>query len=162
MRDGGRSVRPVALLFTSMDTNHDLVVEAAELTAALPVEWARADADGNGVASPFEMDAWCKAVFGDAEEQPGRISMDVNIDGSVTRAEFDKALQLEFSRMDANGDGRLERSEMLSGRASMGGEPGGGGFGGGEGGGQRRGGGPGGGGGGRRGGGGGSGPGFPG
>lgn len=152
--DGGRSAPPVALLFTSMDANHDLLVDAAELTAAIPIEFARADRDGDGKISAQEMIAWGTAVLGDPEQLPNRMTFDVDLDGVVTKAEFEKGLQIEFSKLDRNGDGRISRPEMLGeargfsgpgnddiGGGRSGGGPGGGGGGGGGRGGGRRGGG---------------------
>jgi hypothetical protein len=128
MAAGGKMARPAALLFVGMDADRDLVVTTAELTDGLAVEWKRADRDGNGALSAFEMADWCAAVLGDAD-----------VDGQVTHAEFDAGIRREFAAFDRNGDGRLERAELLT---AAGGRPGGGDGGGADGG---RGGGPGGG-----------------
>jgi hypothetical protein len=78
-------------------------------------------------------------VLGDADAAPGRLSLDADVDGQVTHAEFDAGIRREFAAFDRNGDGRLERAELLT---AAGGRPGGGDGGGADGG---RGGGPGGG-----------------
>ena len=62
--------RPVALLFTGMDTNRDLVVSTDELNHGIDQEFARADVDKSGVITGFEMADWCKAVMGDAAAMP--------------------------------------------------------------------------------------------
>jgi uncharacterized membrane protein YgcG len=139
MAAGGKMARPAALLFVGMDADRDLVVTTAELTDGLAVEWKRADRDGNGALSAFEMADWCAAVLGDADAAPGRLSLDADVDGQVTHAEFDAGIRREFAAFDRNGDGRLERAELLT---AAGGRPGGGDGGGADGG---RGGGPGGG-----------------
>jgi hypothetical protein len=109
----GRMARPVALLFVSMDTNHDLVVTAAELANGIKAEWERADRDHSGALSGFEMSDWCAAVLGDAEASPGRLSLDTDVNGSVTREEFETGLKKEFAILDRNADGRLDRAELL-------------------------------------------------
>lgn len=124
--------RPVALLFTSMDANHDLYVSIDELAKGTEVEFARADADKSGVITGFEMADWCKAVMGDAAALPDLREMDTDMNYTVTLHEFTVALKQQFERMDRNGDGLLTREEMLmdAPHFRMGGEggaPGGGG-----------------------------------
>ena len=109
----GRMARPAALLFVSMDTDKDLFVTAAELAEGIKAEWARADKDHNGVLSAFEMSGWCAAVLGDADATPGRLSLDSDVNGLVTHEEFEAGLKKEFAMLDRNGDGRLDRSELL-------------------------------------------------
>lgn len=149
--------RPVALLFTGMDANHDLVVSTDELLKGIDEEFARADVDRSGVVTGFEMADWCKTALGDAEALPDLREMDTDINYTVTPHEFTTALKHQFERMDKNGDGLLTRAEMLmdaphfrmggeSGAPSGGQRPKGGGGGRGPGGGGRGGGGPGGGG----------------
>ena len=105
--------RPVALLFTSFDTNDDLVVSKDELAAAIPREFANADADQSGVLTGFEMVDWCTRALGDKEAQPDLRAMDNDMNYTVTEHEFAVALNHEFDRMDFNQDGQLTRAEML-------------------------------------------------
>lgn len=109
----GRFARPVALLFVSMDTDHDLVVTGQELAAGIRAEWARADKNHNDVISGFEIADWDKAVLGDPEAMPDRLSLDVDLDGSISFAEFEAGLKSAFANLDANRDGRLDREELL-------------------------------------------------
>jgi hypothetical protein len=139
----GRMARPVALLFVNMDADRDLTVTAAELADGIKAEWARADKDRNGALSAFEMSDWCTAVLGDPDATPGRLSLDADVNGTVTREEFETGLKKEFAAMDRNADGRLDRAELLmqvgrpqasdgSGQRPPGGGQGGGGRGGGR------------------------------
>lgn len=105
--------RPVALLFTGMDTNRDLVVSTDELNHGIDQEFARADVDKSGVITGFEMADWCKAVMGDAAAMPDLREMDTDMNYTVTPHEFATALKHQFERMDKNGDGLLTREEML-------------------------------------------------
>jgi Ca2+-binding EF-hand superfamily protein len=109
----GRFARPIALLFVSMDADHDLSVTSTELAEGLKTEWARADRDRNGSLSAFEMSDWCKAVLGDPDATPGRLSLDTDVNGVVTREEFEAGLKKEFAMLDRNADGRLDRAELL-------------------------------------------------
>ncbi|MFT3724081.1 MAG: hypothetical protein QM773_10875 [Hyphomonadaceae bacterium] len=105
--------RPVALLFTGMDTNRDLYVSSDELAKGIEEEFARADADRSGTLTGFEMADWCKAVMGDAASIPDLREMDTDMNYTVTPQEFATALKHQFERMDKNGDGLLTREEML-------------------------------------------------
>ena len=105
--------RPVALLFTGMDANRDLVVTADELDAAIDTEFTRADADGSGVITGFEMIDWGKVALGDGGALPDLRSMDTDMNYTVTAFEFATGLRHEFERLDRNGDKVLYRAEML-------------------------------------------------
>ena len=109
----GRMARPAALLFVNMDTDRDLSVSAAELADGIKTEWLRADKDRNGALSAFEMSDWCATVLGDADATPGRLSLDSDVNGVVTREEFETGLKKEFASLDRNADGRLDRAELL-------------------------------------------------
>lgn len=118
-RPGGASLqeakiaRPVAILFAGFDTNHDLLLDKAELEAAIPLEFERADVDRSGVLTGFEMADWCRLVLGDKEALPDMRAMDTDINYTVTPDEFAAALRHEFGRMDKNEDGRITRAELL-------------------------------------------------
>lgn len=105
--------RPIALLFTSLDTDDDFIVSKDELDSAIPREFARADADQSGVLTGFEMADWCALVLGDKEAQPDLRAMDNDMNYTVTQHEFAVALRHEFDRMDRNQDGFLTRAELL-------------------------------------------------
>ncbi len=106
--------QPASLLFVSMDRDHDLLITSDETFDGIESEWLRADTEGNGKISSFEIDAWLTTVLGDPDAAPTRISFDVNLDGSITPNEFKVRLGDEFARLDANHDGILSRSELLA------------------------------------------------
>ncbi len=105
--------RPVAILFTSMDANGDLLVTRDELETGIETEFARADVDRSGVITGFEMMDWGKSVLGDAEALPDMRAMDSDLNYTVTKLEFATALRHEFERLDVNGDKVLTRAELL-------------------------------------------------
>lgn len=105
--------RPIAILFTGLDANRDLVLDKAELEAAIPLEFDRADVDRSGVLTGFEMADWCRLVLGDKEALPDMRAMDTDLNYTVTPQEFAAALRHEFDRMDKDQDGRITRAELL-------------------------------------------------
>ena len=105
--------RPVAILFTGMDANRDLVLTREELEAAIPLEFARADVDHGGVITGFEMTDWRRLMMGDKEAQPDMRAADTDMNYTVTPEEFIIALRHEFNRVDKDQDGRIARAELL-------------------------------------------------
>lgn len=105
--------RPVAILFTGLDANRDMMVTADELNAGIEAEFARADTDRSGVITGFEMVDWGRTVLGDAEALPDLRAMDVDLNYTVTPQEFSTALRREFEKLDRNADGVLTRAELL-------------------------------------------------
>lgn len=136
--DGGQIARPIALLFTGMDTSHDRATDPAELAHGIAAEWASLPADPRGTVPALEISAWAATALGNPEALPNQISFDVNLDGRISQEEFAARLKAEFARLDRDHDGRLTRAEMLSdvpmrqraqdgGSRPSGGPPGGGG-----------------------------------
>ena len=113
MLQESKVARPVALLFTGMDANHDFVVTLDELDAAINGEFARADVDGSGAVTGFEMVDWGKTVLGDGEALPDLRAMDADMNYTVTPREFAVGLRHEFDRLDKDGDKMLTRAELL-------------------------------------------------
>lgn len=105
--------RSIAILFTGLDANQDLVFDRSELEAAIPREFERADVDHSGVITGFEMTDWCILMLGDKEAQPDLRTMDSDVNYIITPHEFTTALRHEFDRMDKDQDGRITRAEML-------------------------------------------------
>ncbi len=113
MLQEAKIARPIAILFTGMDANRDLVLSREEFEAAIPTEFARADVDHSGVITGFEMTDWCRLMMGDKEAQPDMRAADTDMNYTITPAEFSVALRHEFDHMDKDQDGRITRAEML-------------------------------------------------
>lgn len=113
MLQESKVARPVALLFTGMDANHDFIVTLDELDAAINGEFARSDVDGSGVVTGFEMLDWDKTALGDGEALPDLRAMDTDMNYTVTPQEFAVGLRHEFERLDKDGDKMLTRAELL-------------------------------------------------
>jgi hypothetical protein len=129
--NGGQVARPIALLFTGMDTGHDHAIGPAELTAGISEEWAHLPVSASGTVPAVAMSDWAMTALGNPEALPNHIAFDVNLDGQISEEEFRTRLTDEFDRLDRDHDGQLTRAEMLMdvplrSQDSGGGMPGGG------------------------------------
>ena len=123
---------PVALLAVSFDKDGDGLTTTIEREAGLRALWPRADADGSGVLSPLEFNAWRAIWLGNADGRPGHVTFDRNVDNRITAEEFMEGFERELRHFDKDGDGALSRGELVrfiaapQGRGPGGGPPGGG------------------------------------
>jgi len=108
-RTSGTFLQPIAIVFTSMDTNGDKIVSLAEVQTGINSEWSAFDRSPS--AAYFA--EWSLKNLGSTDAMPTFMSFDRDFSGVITQAEFSGQLESSFNRMDKNGDGRLERSEML-------------------------------------------------
>ncbi|MEQ8301210.1 MAG: hypothetical protein RH945_11780 [Hyphomonas sp.] len=107
---GGMIARPVALLFASMDVDHDHVIDEAELANGITREW---QAIGEKTVSALALAEWSVYALGDADALPNHIAFDRNFDGQVTEVEFHARLISEFAQLDKDHDQQLTRAELL-------------------------------------------------
>ena len=115
-RDAARSVTsaaPISLVFVELDQNHDQNLSRTELEAGLAALFSAADQNGDGALSPGELRAWFIRHLGSEYPVPGRLAFDPDGDNSVSLSEFSAVFSNAFTRMDADGDGVLVRSEMV-------------------------------------------------
>lgn len=100
--------------FDRMDSDKDGALSVEEFVAG-DRRFARFDLDADGTVSEEEIDAAIAERMRQVKE-----SMLARLDGdgdrSVSRAEYDEQRRKRFSRMDANGDGRIERDEASAAR----------------------------------------------
>lgn len=107
----GMAAKPISVLFASMDMDSDAVVDAAELALGTDVEWLRLSNGSSVRALGFE--AWSIDVLGSSDTLPSFVAFDRDLDGAITSDEFSVRLRTEFSALDSNKNGRLERSELV-------------------------------------------------
>ena len=108
-RRSGTFVKPIGLLFTSMDSNRNSLVSRSELNAGIASEWRSFSTNPGAIA----YNQWSLENLGSADAQPTFMSFDKNFDGNLSQEEFSNHLEQSFLRMDSNNDGQLERSEMI-------------------------------------------------
>lgn len=107
----GMAAKPIGLLFASMDSNHDTLIDRSELELGLEAEWLRLTSSSRANALDFE--AWSLAALGAKDTLPAFIAFDRDLDGRISREDFAKRLQIEFELADADNSGTLTRSELL-------------------------------------------------
>ena len=115
-RDAARSVTsaaPISLVFVELDQNRDQSLSRTELEAGLAALFSAADQNGDGALSPGELRAWFIRHLGSEYPVPGRLAFDPDGDNSVSLSEFSAVFSNAFTRMDADGDDVLVRSEMV-------------------------------------------------
>ena len=106
---GRAIIEPISLFFASIDSDGDAIVTETELDEAIKTEW-----DSFGVRPrALQFMDWSLKTFGSADISPRFLSFDSNFDSVISETEFASRLTAEFLRLDKNGDGRLERSEMI-------------------------------------------------
>ncbi len=105
-------VDPLALFYVGMDMDDDLVISREELDVRAPIQFVRADTDGDNHLRPLELSAWVEQAIGTRDAPYGMGSFDRVGDGLVTEAEFVGFLTLRFNALDKNDNGQLERSEI--------------------------------------------------
>ena len=108
-RSSGTFLQPIAVVFAGMDANNDKVISRAEMQGGVSSEWAAFDRSPS--AAYFSQ--WSLKNLGSTDAMPTFLSFDRDFNGVISQGEFAEQLERSFGRMDKNGDGRLERSEML-------------------------------------------------
>ena len=108
-RHTGTFVKPVGLLFTGMDANGDAVVSQSELDAGIASEWASFDRKPSLIA----FSQWSVKKLGSTDAYPTFMMFDRDLNNVISEDEFSNKLDSEFTSLDKNNDGQVDRSEML-------------------------------------------------
>lgn len=108
-KSSGTFLLPVAALFIDMDTDGDRATTRAEMEQGIQTEWAKFDRSPSAV----NFTPWIIKTFGSPNATPNLMSFDHDFNGVVSKDEFSDRIHREFRTLDKNGDGRVERSEML-------------------------------------------------
>jgi hypothetical protein len=113
LRSGGSitAVRPIGLLFASMDTDGRAGLSRAELEAGAEREWAVLNSGAK--VSAIDYGNWALSVMGSREVMPNFLSFDSDFNGGLTKKEFKNGLVREFERADKNEDGVVSREESV-------------------------------------------------
>jgi Ca2+-binding EF-hand superfamily protein len=110
--------------FKMMDTNGDGKISRAEHAAGAKQMFAQCDANHDGVVTAAEMDAAMaargeKLAAGDKTSAEKIKEIDQNGDGKLTVAEHEAGTETMFNKMDKNGDGFLSKAECDEGMKLM-------------------------------------------
>jgi hypothetical protein len=108
------------------DSNHDGVITRAEVIAEADARFAKMDANGDGTVTADEMQAMHQAMRdrmtaagrtpppppaeGKSKMRHGRMMGDT----PLTKAAFEAQAVKRFDRMDANHDGKLDKTELAN------------------------------------------------
>lgn len=106
--------------FKLMDANGDAKISRAEHAAASKKMFAQCDANHDGIVTATEMDAAMAATgqkpAKDEKSSAEKIKViDQNGDGRLTAAEHETGSEQMFAKMDINGDGYLSKAECDAG-----------------------------------------------
>ena len=107
----GIAAKPISLLFTSMDADANTVLDKSELALGIDREWARLS-NGNEV-DLRRFTGWSETALGYDASVTGFLAYDNNLNGTMTEAEFSKRVTDEFTTLDTDGNGTLERTELV-------------------------------------------------
>lgn len=113
LRSGGsvNAVRPIGLLFASMDQDGQIGLDMSELEAGIAREWTVLNAGVNVSANDYAN--WSLSVMGSRAVLPNFMSFDKDFNGGLSEGEFERGLKDEFKRADQNKDGRVTRDETV-------------------------------------------------
>lgn len=113
MRGGmGLVAQPVSLFFAGLDADADMVVTRDEAMLGAAIAWERIGQPVGVRALDYEI--WQVAAFGNTQSHPAYVAFDVNFDGVIDQDEFLDLFEREFAAIDADKNGLLERSEIVS------------------------------------------------
>jgi hypothetical protein len=108
------------------DTDHDGIITRAEAMAEADARFAKLDTNGDGQVTPDEMQAMRQAMQArmaaagrtpragrDGGERWGQ-RRDADGNGVITKADAEARAMKRFDRMDANHDGRIDKTEVAN------------------------------------------------
>jgi EF hand len=101
-----------SLVLVGCDRNFDLVTSQGELTTCVNDMFALADKDRSGILSTFEFEDWRKVFIGSEDHPPFRLEFDRNMDGKVTKEEFEGHWLVRFNRLNKDTNAALTRAEL--------------------------------------------------
>lgn len=108
---GGRGMGGPLGMYSRADTDGDGKVSLAEFQANRQQQFTRYDTDGNGSISFAELDA----MVAQRPQMQSRIdalkAADANGDKAISADEFKAAGDVEFKKVDKNGDGFIDQTE---------------------------------------------------
>lgn len=108
------SASPVSQMIAAFDSDGDAVVSKAEFEAGVARSFADGDENKDGRITLIELSRWAAKWLGNAGALPGQYDFDRDLDDAVSMAEYQTEFAKRFAGFDANKDGALARSELIS------------------------------------------------
>jgi len=102
--EGVKVVSPGALIFASFDRNGDGRITTQEIEAGAETAFAAADRNGDGVITGFEQTDWANAMGSASDLMANAMTFDIDLDRSVTKAEFVAGLKRIASQIQPGGE----------------------------------------------------------
>jgi hypothetical protein len=102
--EGVKVVSPGALVFASFDRNFDGRITAEEIETGADAAFAVTDKNKDGAISGFEQTDWAAAMAGGADVLANAMTFDIDLDRTVTRAEFVAGLKRLAGQIQPSGD----------------------------------------------------------
>ena len=107
---------PLARVIAAADADGDARTTRAELSAALARSFAAVAKGGKDIGYIAFAD-WAKRELGNPSALPSPFEVDRDGDNRITPAELQNRFSVIFDRLDADKDGALTRTELLTIRA---------------------------------------------
>lgn len=102
--DGVKVVAPGALIFASFDRDANGRITLAEIEAGAATAFAAADRNGDGLITGFEQTDWAASVGSATDVIANAMTFDIDLDHSVTKAEFVTGLKRIAGQIQSSGD----------------------------------------------------------
>jgi len=113
---------PGSRMLERFDANGDGVISQAEVDAYRAARFAEMDSDGDGLVSQEEATAYREQKRAERRARRGRHGfdrLDVNGDGYLSLEEMDAAPGPRIMRLDTNNDGVVDAEELEAGAEKM-------------------------------------------
>jgi hypothetical protein len=105
---------PVAMMIAAFDADGDARVTRAEFDAGLRRSFDSIDTRHAGSLGYIAFSDWAERWMGDRNTLPSPFEVDRDGDNKISFAELAARFDLLFTRFDANKDGVLVRSELVT------------------------------------------------
>lgn len=117
-------VEPVGMAIATFDANGDGRTDRAELAAGVRRTFAAIDTTHQGSLGYIAFADWAERWLGDRNALPSPFEIDTDGDNRITLAELEAQFARIVARLDRDKDGAVTRAELLTIRATAGGDRG--------------------------------------
>jgi hypothetical protein len=115
-------VEPVAMMIAACDADSDGSTTRTELIQCVTKSFDAIDSAHKGSIGYIDYSDWALKWLGDRNALPSPFTIDSDGDNRITLTELQAGLGTLFTRFDTDKDGAVTRAELLTIRASAGGD----------------------------------------